>query len=505
MKSNIKTISPSLRLNKLSLALLLVMSNVNAAETILVSKNGSVQGSGISTLPSVNSDGSVIAFESTSGNLVGDANSQTQILVKNIQSNSIQRVSVNNSGTAGNKASYSPSISSDGKKIAFNSLSNNLYSGDINGFSDIFVRDTTNNVTTLVNITKNGIIADKESADAVISGNGRFVAFATAANNLSGQTTNSKRNVYLKDLVTGNLELISINNSGTVGNNDSFLPSISFDGRYISFVSFASNFDNIANNNVYDIYRHDTLNKTTKRISYSATGGASNGLSLGSVISADGQTIAYHSLANNLVDNDSNNAIDVFIYDVATQKTELASGNIAASGFSFNAKISDTGRFIAYYSTANNLVPNDSNNSSDLFIYDRLLKKTERASVSTSGVQTSKSIDTNISISGDGKAAVFSSTDAALVSGDTNNKLDVILRKINVENIKPVSKAQSIASQACSNGGAYVSLNGSGSYDLDKDSLNYEWTGSFGSVSGETAQVFLSYGLHNKPARILDI
>jgi len=219
----------------ISLVILLpfLANNSYASDTNLISKTQNIQGSGNSVSPAINEDGNFIAFESTSGNLVGDNNTLTQILLKSVSPDMIYRISVDNNGVAGNAASFSPSISADGKRIVFYSSATNLVNNDTNGLSDVFLHDLTSRTTTLISSTINGVIANQESADAIISGDGNFVVFSSSSTNLVSSITNGKRNIYIKDINTGAIDIISKNSNGNIGDQDSFSPVISYNGRYI--------------------------------------------------------------------------------------------------------------------------------------------------------------------------------------------------------------------------------------------------------------------------------
>ena len=493
------------RLSYIAIGIAIALNTANAATTTLISKNINTLANKTSNTPALSFDGSKIAFASRSGKLVGDNNSQPNIYLKDIATQTVKRISINSSGVTGDRPSYAPTINADGNKIVFYSTSTNLVTNDTNDTSDIFLRDLNNNTTQLISITKSGVRSNKESAEGTISGDGTVVAFSSTSTTLTSLNANSVRQVYVKDLSTGDLELISVNNNGQAGDNDSFSPAVSNDGRYIAFISISSNLDGYAATNHYDIYLHDRLNKKTERISFTSTGALSNNHSGLPSISSDGRLVAYMSLADNLVFNDTNAQIDIFVYDRQTKTVERASSTSPSNGHSFSPKLSSNGRFVAFYSSASNYITNDTNGKDDLFVYDRYLKTTELLSVSSTGAQTVSNVDSSIALSGDGKVAAFASPDSTLVSGDTNAISDIFIRTRDpIANLKPFAKSVPVPSQECSNGGAYVTLDASQSYDLDMDTITASWSGPFGVVNGSIASVFVGYGSHQITLTVTD-
>ena len=243
-----------------------------------------------------------------------------------------ERVSLDSTGTQGNSDSLSPSISADGRYVAFYSFASNLVTGDSNGASDIFVHD---------------------------------------------------RN-------TGDTERVSVDSGGTQGNSGSYGPSISSDGRYVAFHSFASNLVAGDSNGVVDIFVHDRNTGDTERVSLDSSGTQGNSGSANPSISSDGRYVAFYSFASNLVAGDTNGAYDIFVHDRNTGDTErvsVDSSGTQGNSDSANASISSDGRYVAFFSGASNLVTGDSNGFSDIFVHDRNSGDTERVSVDSSGTQ----------------------------------------------------------------------------------------------------------------------
>ena len=195
------------------------------------------QGNGGSGYPSISTDGRYVAFYSGASNLVsGDTNNKGDVFVHDQQSGQTERVSVASDGTQGIGDSLDPSISADGRYVAFSSWANNLVSGDTNIKPDVFVYDRQSEQTTRVSVTSDGTQGNGYSERPSISADGRYVAFDSIASNLvSGDT--GHEDVFVHDLQSGQTERVSVASDGTQGNDDSWYPSISADGRYVAFYS----------------------------------------------------------------------------------------------------------------------------------------------------------------------------------------------------------------------------------------------------------------------------
>lgn len=359
------------------------------------------------------------------------------IQVTNNTQLSIDRVSVASDETPGNNTGSSglaSAISQDGRFVAFESDATNLVLGDTNGLIDVFVRDRVTGTTERVNIANNGTQANNVTRNVSISGDGRFVVFDSLATNLVPGDTNRFRDVFVRDRATGTTRRVSVASNGIQGNGDSRFASISQNGRFIAFESDASNLVSGDTNGRTDIFVYDLLTSTTKRVSVGSANRQANGSSSAPSISADGRFIAFESNASNLPLRvfDTNNQTDIFVYDQSTNSTELVSSTLfgiqSGNSFSLNPSISADGNFIAFESNASNLVAGDTNGYKDLFVYNRLTGLIERVNVANNGIQWSyNSVEYKPSISGDGRFVTFTSS-ANLVPGDMNNQADVFVR-----------------------------------------------------------------------------
>ena len=411
------------------------ISALNTAITTRVSVNSyGEQSNGHSFSPSISADGRFVAFYSSSSNLVpGDTNSMRDVFVHDRQNGTMTRISVNSTGAEGNSDSYYPSISSDGRFVSFQSYASNLISDDSNGCSDTFVHDRQTGITTLASINSTGVQGNYASSFASISSDGRFVAFYSYASNLVPVDTNSYSDIFVHDRQTGNTTLVSVNSTGVQGDNPSFFTSISSDGRFVVFQSYASNLVSDDTNNMRDVFVHDRQTGITTRVSVNSTGVQGNSDSVYSSISSGGRFVTYTSGASNLVTDDSNGLSDIFVYDRQTGITTRVSVNstgVQGNSGSEYSSISSDGRYVGFFSYASNLVSDDSNGCYDVFMHDRQTGTTKRISLSSYGVQGNADSDEDDflpSLSSDGRFVAYSSGASNLVSDDTNNMWDIFV------------------------------------------------------------------------------
>ncbi len=282
---------------------------------------GGGQATDSSQSPAISADGRFVTFWSTANNLVsGDTNGKADIFVHDRQTGTTERVSVATGGTealGGN--SYTSAISADGRFVAFDSAATNLVSGDTNGTTDVFVHDRQTGTTERVSVATGGGQADDGSASPAISADGRFVAFYSNATNLVGGDTNSDYDVFVRDRQTGTTERVSVATGGTQATDSSSFPAISADGRFVTFYSNATNLVSGDTNVAADVFVHDRQAGTTERVSVATGGGqATGGDSYDPAISADGRFVAFVSAATNLVSGDSNSNDDMFVHDRGT-------------------------------------------------------------------------------------------------------------------------------------------------------------------------------------------
>jgi Tol biopolymer transport system component len=318
----------------------------------------------------------------------------------------------------------------------------NLVSGDTNDASDVFLHDRVTGVTTRVSISSSGAQGNGASGLAMISADGRYVAFTSGASNLVPGDTNQTGDVFIRDLRTGRTKRASIGRHGRQTNRagDSWDPSMSAHGRYIAFTSNASNLIAHDTNNLPDVFVRDLRTGRTTRVSVSGRGKqagndrSGNGSNAAS-ISANGRYIAFHSAASNLVRGDTNRVFDIFVRDRKTGQTlrvSVSNRGRQANAESFGpASISPDGRYVAFGSLATNLVAGDDNDITDVFVYDRRTGRVTIASRNTGGQQADDGSANAVgAFSADDRYLAFSSWAGNLVVGDTNGGPDAFVRKL---------------------------------------------------------------------------
>lgn len=328
---------------------------VNAGSEDLVEANGN------SLVPDVSADGRLVAFTSSASNLVtDDTNLSYDVYVRDAGTSSTSRVSVASGGAQGNDHSHDADISATGRYVAFDSVATNLVGSDSNARSDIFVRDRTSGTTERVSVRTNSVQATGHSTKASISSDGRYVAFLSDATNLVDSDTNGKADIFVHDRSTASTSRVSVASGGAQANDASDAPAISADGRYVAFASLASNLVEGDQPGTRDIFVYDRNTSTTARASIDVDGTAFGGAEPS--ISADGRFVAFATEGGRIL-----------VRDLATSSTVIASVDSSGElpdGPSSSPSISADGRYVAFSSTATNLFSLDDNNRSDIFERD---------------------------------------------------------------------------------------------------------------------------------------
>jgi Tol biopolymer transport system component len=254
-------------------------------------------------------------------------------------------------------------------------------------------------------VSSSGEQANGSSRDAATSGDGRYVAFTSYASNLVADDTNVSNDVFVHDHQTGETSRVSVNSLGVQGLGNSGQPAISADGRYVSFESDAPNLVLGDANNVRDVFLHDRTTGVTIAVSVDTTGDTGNGVSDDPAISADGQSVAFHSHATNLVSDDNNGVEDVFVRDPLGAITRVSVNSDGTQGNleSFNPAISADGRYVAFESGATNLVPSDIDGRPNVFVHQLPTQVTEQVPES----RPPRFFGDGPSISGDGRYVAY--------------------------------------------------------------------------------------------------
>ena len=501
----------------------LYVRDVQAGTTRLVDVDTNGIGSGVNptTVPALSADGRSAAFECPDGNLVPDDNNRdNDVFVRNLTTDTTDLISVHHPtlpslSPNGYSVIYSSSVSTNGRYVAFVSDADNLAASNTNRYRDVFVRDLLTGANFLVSTDTNSFAAGAGmSAEPAISGNGRYVAFSSFADNLVTGDTNKAQDVFVRDLQAGTNALVSVSTNHGFGDNDSYSPSFSADGRYVLFRSLAKNlapgsftlgtenlflrdmtadtncalttggsaftsitpdghyvafngkppgfvsstlfvWDTLAGQRIYtnttssilnisispdgrwlvyvtaspspsQLNAVDLITRTNFTISYMNT--FAGRLHAGLQFSSDGRFLAYAAPTNSV------SLQNVFLYDFQTGTNLLISRPFDSSGtpnrLSDSPVISADGRYVAYRSFASNCVPNDLNDLSDVFLYDRFAGATTLLSVNASGPATANSSSFTPVFSGDGQTLLFQSWASDLFAQDGNDGGDLFALKL---------------------------------------------------------------------------
>ncbi len=398
-------------------------ATVVATDRVSVAANGT-QADGRSILPTTDASGRYVAFMSDASNLVpGDTNGFADIFVRDTHSGTTRLVSAGLGGVPANEGSGGPRLSADGRYIAYYSEATNIVDRGTDKLPDynVYVYDRVEAKTERVPTgSSGGMIAD-------ISGDGRYVTYQSWSNDAVPGGTEHSLHVFLYDRVARTTELVSRAADGGEGDHGGKDPRISADGRYVTFVSDSTNLVSGDTNGQSDVFVRDLQKDTTVRISVASDGTQSDGWIIDASISADGRIIAYSSDASNLVPGDTNDDRDVFVYDTATRTTTLMSnghdGTPAQYGFAISPEVSGDGNHVLFWSNAWNIVPGDTNYAGDTFVYDRATRTNSRVSVTSAGGQSEGS-ESGV-LSADGKFAFYRAGATDLVPDDTNGVHDI--------------------------------------------------------------------------------
>jgi Tol biopolymer transport system component len=379
---------------------------------------------------SVSGDGQIVAFESNATSLTSsDRNAAMDVFVRDLRTFQTIRASVASDGSLGNRASRFPVLSQFGGFVAFESKASNLVSGDQNGKSDIFLRNLIAGITERVSVATGGAEANGDSTSPALSGDERFVAFRSKASNLVAGDTNRKWDIFLRDRMTGVTVLASPGLGGVPANGDSAWPAISLDGRFVAFSSLASNLVAGDLNRRRDVFVFDAMTGMVERVSVPAAGGEALGESDAPSISGDGSRVVFASKAPNLAAGDLNGRWDVFLRDRITMQTTLLSAapsGLAGAGDSQSPAISADGGTVTFRTQAPDLTVGDTNGKWDVVIRDLDTGVFRRISVGFTGLPArGDSRYPAIDVAGD--TVVFESLARELVPGDLNSRWDIFV------------------------------------------------------------------------------
>jgi Tol biopolymer transport system component len=391
-----------------------------------------------------------------------------------------------------NGVSFNPSLSSDGRIVAFCSAASNLVVGDTNSMFDAFTHERSTGITRRVTEASNGGNADAETIGVHLAGNGEHVVFATAATNIVSGDINGVSDVFLRDLRDWSIRRISVTSSGQEANAASFNASVSESGRFVVFVTLASNLAPHDTNGTADVCLWDALTGTPELVSVATNGLSGNeasGLSGRRCVTEDGRLVAFQSLASDLVAGDTNDYVDVFVRDRVLGTTRRVSvlpdgtqgdahswiseidvrggvvgfnsTSVAFSGLPFPTihaywmtladggvhsllssigtalidseclGVDPSGSHVLFYAS-DSVIPGDANGHLDLFVIHLLTGQVVRANLGNTGVQTNSWTYPIASLSYRAREIAFTSNANNLVPGDVNQLSDAFVRDLGV-------------------------------------------------------------------------
>jgi WD40-like Beta Propeller Repeat len=343
--------------------------------------------------------------------------------------------STSDTGANSDFESSEPSLSSNGLRVAFSSQATNLDPADKDLTPDVYVKDLGSGDVVLVSAApgkgkgkgKGPVKGNFASMAPAISGSGFLVAFHSQANNLLRADPFADFDVYIKDLSTGALRLVSSSDAGVKANSDSFAPTISTNGRFVTFSSGATNLDPADPDPGIDVYVKD-LSTGDVRLVSSGPSGRGNGPSFDAIITPDGMKVVFASNATNF-GGDSNPDADVFLKNLSTGAVTLVSkraGGVSGTGDSFHGVPSNNGTVIAFTSRATDLVPADTDVYEDVFVKNLSTGQLVLVSPAANGDGQSAAH----AVSRDGILVAFSSSSTTLLASDTDVLLDVYVRNL---------------------------------------------------------------------------
>lgn len=375
--------------------------------------------------PAISADGRFVAFDSEASDLVpGDDNGATDVFVRDRRTGRTTRVSVDSRGAEGDRGSYTPAISGDGRYVAFVSEATDLVAGDTNSDPDVFLHDRRNRRTIRLSVAADGR-ETSGGASPAISRNGRYVVYNVGVPLRSVGNDSDLAGMFIYDTETTKRSRLR----GVAGID----PSISADGRYVAFSSEVRDLVPGDTNRVFDCFVFDRRTRAISRVSVGPKGRQGDGESSGAVISANGRYVAFASTARNLIRRDTNNADDVFVRDLRagrTRRVNVRADGGQSNGISGGPVLSGSGRYLLYLSAANNLVPGRKG-AADFHIYwtDLRTGTLRRVTTGPDGRPANAESTSFPALSADGRTVAFGSRASNLVRGDTNGRDDIFVRE----------------------------------------------------------------------------
>src|SRR5215510_324910 len=409
----------------LSLLLIPLLAGIAAGRVttrVSVHSDGT-EGPGDDGYPSITPDGRLVAFSGDSSLEPGGLEFNRSVFVHDRQTGETTVLS-----PADQFAEFAH-ISADGRFVSFLMFPPNA------SLSNVYEADRTTGVVSLVSPAPDGSAGSDYSYPGGISADGRFVSFYSDADNLIANDTNDEDDVFVADRVSGTVVRVSVASDGTESNGSSLYNDLSADGQVVAFLSGATNLVAGDTNGVPDVFVHDRTTGTTERVSVASDGTQANFSSSSPAISGDGRVVAFESYASNLAPGTTSGLPQIFVHERDTGLTTLvsvAAGGGAGDRYSRDPAISADGRFVGFSSGSTNLAGTDTNLAEDVYVYDRLTGTMHRASVDAAGADSANVLFDFETILGrpavaNGGMTAFMSPAPNLVADDQNGRLDVFV------------------------------------------------------------------------------
>lgn len=375
--------------------------------------------------PIISADGRFAVFTSASSGFVpGDTNNRDDVFMRDLESGAITRVSLTAAGGQANGNSFALDVSPDGRFVVFSSFSSNL-APPASGFTQVYLRDRAGAVTELISVAMSGAPTNETSLDGAMSADGGRVAFASVASNIVPGDTNGKYDIFLRERSSGVTTLLTVGASGEPANGNSRNPTITSDGRYVFYESGATNLlsDGLADGG--HIYMCDTQTGTTTRITQPGAGGAVPR------VSGDGRFVVFISSSPVYAPGNAFGVDHVILHDRITGEFRLVSetfGGVTPVHDARHARISRDGRFVAFDSRSPGLVPGFGGEFSGVFLYDREINRLALVSLTSAGTAPNGPSEA-ATVADGGARVVFQSDSESMHMPDTNDEFDAYLRQ----------------------------------------------------------------------------
>ncbi|RKY18695.1 MAG: hypothetical protein DRQ55_12700 [Planctomycetota bacterium] len=377
--------------------------------------------------PDLTPDGRYAVYSSSDWNLFnGVTLNQQNIIFRDLQTGTSELISLSKWGGEASAGSSQPALSADGRFVVFTSSAWDIVTGSPSG-SHIYMHDRQTGVIELVDVPTAGGSANGSASEPSLSDDGRYVAFESYATNLAGADTNGKLDVFVRDRQLG------VTTQLTQGNLESEEPTISADGQRVVFHTRANDMLAADTNGKHDVVLWHRSSDSYELVSRTSLGGVSNGTSWISTISRDGRWVAFCSDAGNLNGaGASNGKLQVIVFDSVTGLMTTASVDAMGNGadhHGYDPRLSSDGRFVTFQTRASNLIATDTNGNEDIYVHDMLSAETRRVSESLAGVGGLSPVFPVAPISTDGTRMLFADPSNNLVVNDTNGN-DLFVRSM---------------------------------------------------------------------------